>query len=96
VRVQKNIKQLVLDDCGLDNEAFIELEELVSKRGTHGLASLSLWHNSITAETKAAWEEALQGHDTLVQVDLPSALVNQELAKPSRASEVSRLDYPLG
>ena len=95
--VQKNIKQLILDDCGLDDAAFVELEPLIAMRGRHGLASLSLWHNSIPSEVRERWQQKLQGHDSMVNVDLPEAIVNQELAMPKRESaDRERLDYPLG
>ena len=95
--VQKNIKQLILDDCALDDEALKELTPIIATRGHHGVGSLSLWHNTMSPQLRVEWLTALQGHDALIQVDLPEALVNMELAKPHRpGSAHNRYDYPMG
>lgn len=83
--VQTNLQQLILDDCGLDDAALDEMQKLLTSRTAAGLASISIWDNSFSAARRAAWQAALQGHQSLMQIDLPEPIVNVPLVAPMRA-----------
>eukprot|EP01025_Chloroclados_australasicus_P054616 TRINITY_DN6480_c0_g1_i4.p2 TRINITY_DN6480_c0_g1~~TRINITY_DN6480_c0_g1_i4.p2 ORF type:complete len:240 (-),score=25.95 TRINITY_DN6480_c0_g1_i4:370-1035(-) len=78
---QVNITQLIVDDCGLSPEAVKEFERLITDR--EGMGMLSIWDNGIDRDYRKSLEAKLQGHGTLVSIDLPDPVVNMHLASPS-------------
>lgn len=82
--IQGGIKTLVLDDCGLDSEDLTQLEGCLRSHDC-GLGMLSLWHNHVTPELRSRWEGLVQGHHSLVSIDLPEPIVNMTMAAPSTA-----------
>ena len=84
VAMQPNLKQLVLDNCGLDDAALDAMQQLLTVHSVDGLASISLWNNKFSPARRAAWRAALQGHHSLLQIDMPEPIINTQLVTPHR------------
>lgn len=84
--MQPNLSQLVLDNCELDDAALNAMQSLLTVHNVTGLASISIWNNKFSASRRAAWQAALQGHQSLVQIDMPEPIVNVRLVAPHHRS----------
>lgn len=85
--LQGGIKQLILDDCDLGPDALAQLEGVLTSHGDCGLGMLSLWNNRMPPDVRRRWEGLVQGHASLVSIDLPVPIVNMHMAAPNIAQD---------